>query len=102
VGAGTQRDKVAPGESGNGFTEDMASLFASMGVPTSLDFEQLIALRACVAQWLDGETPHGTVWRAGLPKTMCPEAPRAGRAVRLGCAFGSIARGTLSRAGPCT
>ena len=67
----------APGASGNVSTEDMAYLFASMGVPTSLDFEQLIALRARVAQWLDGQTLHGTVWRAGLPKTMRPEAPRA-------------------------
>jgi hydroxymethylglutaryl-CoA lyase len=68
----------APGASGNVSTEDMAYLFASMGVPTGLDFAQLIALRARVAQWLDGETLHGTVWRAGLPKTMRPEGPRAG------------------------
>jgi hydroxymethylglutaryl-CoA lyase len=27
-------------------------------------------LRAKIAQWLDGETLHGTLWRAGLPKTM--------------------------------
>src|SRR5439155_20085708 len=67
----------APGASGNVSTEDMAYLFASMGVPTGLDFEQLIALRARVAQWLDGETLHGTVWRAGLPKTMRPEGPSA-------------------------
>jgi hydroxymethylglutaryl-CoA lyase len=41
-----------------------------MGVPTGLDFDSLIALRARVAQWLEGETLHGAVWRAGLPKTM--------------------------------
>lgn len=46
----------------------MAYMFASMGVPTGLDFEQLIALRARVAQWLEGETLHGTAWCAGLPK----------------------------------
>ena len=60
----------APGASGNVATEDVAFLFASMGVPTGLDFDRLIALRAQVAQWLEGETLHGTLWRAGLPKTM--------------------------------
>jgi hydroxymethylglutaryl-CoA lyase len=60
----------APGASGNVATEDVAYLFASMGVPSGIDLNALLALRAEVAQWLDGETLHGTVWRAGLPKTM--------------------------------
>ena len=60
----------APGASGNVATEDVAYLFASMGQPTGVDFDRLLALRAHVAQWLDGETLHGTLWRAGLPKTM--------------------------------
>lgn len=60
----------APGASGNVATEDVAYLFASMGETTGLDFDALIALRAKIAQWLDGETLHGTLWRAGLPKTM--------------------------------
>jgi hydroxymethylglutaryl-CoA lyase len=60
----------APGASGNVVTEDVAYLFASMGVPTGLDFNRLIALRAQVAQWLEGETLHGSLWRAGLPKTV--------------------------------
>ena len=60
----------APGASGNVATEDLAYLFASMGVPTGLDFKALIALRAQVAPWLEGETLHGTLWRAGLPRTM--------------------------------
>lgn len=60
----------APGASGNVATEDLAYLFKSMGVPTGLDFDALIALRTRVAQWLDGETLHGTLWRAGLPRTM--------------------------------
>ena len=60
----------APGASGNVTTEDLVYLFASMGVQTGQDFERLLALRAKVAQWLDGETLHGTLWRAGLPKTM--------------------------------
>jgi hydroxymethylglutaryl-CoA lyase len=60
----------APGASGNVATEDLAYLFASMGVPTGQDFERLIALRGKVAKWLEGESLHGTLWRAGLPKTM--------------------------------
>jgi hydroxymethylglutaryl-CoA lyase len=60
----------APGASGNVATEDVAYLFQSMGVPTGLDFEALLALRTRVAQWLEGEALHGTLWRAGLPKTL--------------------------------
>jgi hydroxymethylglutaryl-CoA lyase len=60
----------APGASGNVATEDVAYLFASMGVPTGLDLDALIALRGRVAQWLEGEPLHGSIARAGLPKTM--------------------------------
>jgi len=60
----------APGASGNVATEDVAYLFASMGVTTGLDFDRLLALRAQLARWLEGETLHGTLWRAGLPKTL--------------------------------
>ncbi len=60
----------APGASGNVATEDVVYLFASMGVPTGQDFDRLLALRARVAGWLEGEALHGTIWRAGLPKTM--------------------------------
>lgn len=60
----------APGASGNVATEDVVYLFASMGVATGQDFDRLIALRAKVASWLEGEALHGAIWRAGLPKTM--------------------------------
>ena len=60
----------APGASGNVSTEDLVYMFASMGVPTGQDFDRLLALRAKVAQWLEGEAMHGSLWRAGLPKTM--------------------------------
>jgi hydroxymethylglutaryl-CoA lyase len=60
----------APGASGNVATEDLAYMLASMGIETGQDFDKLLALRAKVAQWLEGETLHGTLWRAGLPKTM--------------------------------
>jgi len=67
----------APGASGNATTEDLAYMLASMGVETGIDVERLLELRERVAGWLEGETTHGTVWRAGLPKTMKRAAPRA-------------------------
>jgi hydroxymethylglutaryl-CoA lyase len=60
----------APGASGNVATEDLAYMLASMGIETGQDFDALLALRADVAGWLEGEKFHGTLWRAGLPKTM--------------------------------
>ncbi len=60
----------APGASGNVATEDLAYMLASMGIETGQDFDQLIALRQKLAGWLEGETLHGSLWRAGLPKTM--------------------------------
>lgn len=60
----------APGASGNVTTEDLAYMLESMGIATGLHFDRLLALRANLAQWLQGETLHGTLWRAGLPKTM--------------------------------
>jgi hydroxymethylglutaryl-CoA lyase len=60
----------APGASGNVATEDVAYLLTSMGVPTGLDFQALMALRHSLAGWLEGEPLHGHIWRAGLPKTM--------------------------------
>lgn len=60
----------APGASGNVATEDLAYLFASMGIDTGIDFGKLMALRAQVAQWLAGECLHGSIAQAGLPKTL--------------------------------
>ncbi|HSV51086.1 MAG TPA: hydroxymethylglutaryl-CoA lyase [Burkholderiaceae bacterium] len=65
----------APGASGNVATEDLAYMLASMGIATGQDFDALLALRKKVAHWLQGETLHGTLWRAGLPKTMKEEQP---------------------------
>ncbi len=65
----------APGASGNVATEDVAWMFASMGESTGVDMAALLALRAQVARWLEGETLHGTIWRAGLPKTMLAKEP---------------------------
>ena len=60
----------APGASGNVSTEDVVFMFSSMGVSTGQDFNELLALRAKLANWLHGESLHGSLWRAGLPKTM--------------------------------
>lgn len=62
----------APGASGNVASEDLAYMFSSMGIETGIDFDKLMRLRAQVADWLQGETLHGTLWRAGLPKTLLP------------------------------
>ena len=60
----------APGASGNVATEDLAYMLASMGIETGLDFDALIRLRGRLGTWLEGETLHGSLWRAGLPRTM--------------------------------
>jgi hydroxymethylglutaryl-CoA lyase len=60
----------APGASGNVATEDLAYMLASMRIETGLDIAALLALRGRVAAWLEGETLHGTLWKAGLPKTL--------------------------------
>ena len=59
----------APGASGNVSTEDLAFMLASMGLSAGIDLARLLALRAQVADWLSGEELHGTLWRAGVPKT---------------------------------
>ena len=58
----------SPGASGNVSTEDLAFMLASMRLATGIDLPRLLDLRAKVARWLEGETLHGTLWRAGLPK----------------------------------
>jgi len=59
----------APGASGNAATEDLLFMLQSMGLQTGVNLPALLALRADVAEWLQGEALHGTLWRAGLPKT---------------------------------
>lgn len=60
----------APGASGNVATEDLAFMLQSMGVSTGQNLLQLLELRKKLAQWLGDEAVHGTLWKAGLPKTM--------------------------------
>lgn len=59
----------APGASGNATTEDLAFMLESMGFDTGIDLPTLLTLRQQVVDWLPGELNHGTLWRAGLPKT---------------------------------
>ncbi len=59
----------APGASGNVCTEDLVFMLESMGIDTGVHLPALLVLRQQVAGWLDGETLHGTLWRAGVPKT---------------------------------
>ncbi|RCW68023.1 hydroxymethylglutaryl-CoA lyase [Pseudorhodoferax soli] len=59
----------APGASGNAASEDLAFMLQDMGIDTGIDLHKLLALRHQVAAWLEGEVLHGTLWRAGLPKT---------------------------------
>ena len=62
----------APGASGNAASEDLAFLLEAGGVTTGIDLPQLLALRAQVTGWLAGEATHGSLHRAGLPKTFHP------------------------------
>ncbi|CAN7791540.1 hydroxymethylglutaryl-CoA lyase [Paraburkholderia hospita] len=59
----------APGASGNASSEDLAFMLADMGIETGIDIPALLALRAKVAGWLEGESLHGALWLAGLPRT---------------------------------
>ena len=60
----------APGASGNVATEDLAFMLAGMGIVTGIDLDRLLALRSDIAGWLAGETLHGALWRAGVPRAL--------------------------------
>lgn len=67
----------APGASGNASTEDLAFMLDTMDIDTGLDIKALLRLRAKVAAWLDGESLHGALWRAGLPRSVTADAATA-------------------------
>jgi hydroxymethylglutaryl-CoA lyase len=73
----------APGASGNVATEDLAYLFASMGVPTGLSIAGLLRLRGDLATWLPGEPLRGSIAGAGLPRTLQPVAAAAAASVAV-------------------
>lgn len=58
----------APGASGNIVTEDLVFLLESMGLPTGIDLEALLAARAALQAGLPGEPLYGHLPDAGLPK----------------------------------
>lgn len=59
----------APGASGNAATEDLVFMLEAMGCDTGIDLNALLALRQQLVGWIPGESTHGLLWRAGLPKT---------------------------------
>lgn len=67
----------APGASGNASTEDLAFMLDTMDIDMGLDIEALLRLRAKVAAWLAGESLHGALWRAGLPRSVTADAANA-------------------------
>ena len=58
----------APGASGNVVMEDLVFLLESMGYDTGVDLAALVEVRRFVEASLPGETFHGAIPRAGLPK----------------------------------
>lgn len=58
----------APGASGNVITEDLVFMFESMGVPTGVDFEKLMAARKLLVAGIPDEPVYGHTPMAGLPK----------------------------------
>ena len=66
----------APGATGNIVTEDLVFMLESMGLATGIDLERLLAARAILAEALPGETLHGYVAQAGLPKGFAPASAR--------------------------
>lgn len=58
----------APGATGNINSEDCAFLLESMGFDTGIDIEKLVALHYRIEAWLPGDSVHGAVARAGLPR----------------------------------
>ena len=59
----------APGASGNVATEDLVFMLEAMGCATGIELNALLVLRRRLADWIPGESTHGVLWRAGVPKT---------------------------------
>ena len=58
----------APGASGNVITEDLVFMFESMGVPTGIDLDKLMAARKLMVAALPEEPVYGHMALAGVPK----------------------------------
>ena len=59
----------APGASGNIATEDLVFMLESMGFDTGIRLDRLIAAQRTLRELLPGQTLHGKIATAGLPKT---------------------------------
>jgi len=59
----------APAASGNVATEDLTFMLEAMGHSTGIHLQALLALRERVVGWMPNEITHGSIWRAGVPKT---------------------------------
>ena len=59
----------APGASGNVATEDLVFMLETMGFDTGIDPDALIEAQQLLAEILPGQTLHGKLAGAGLPKT---------------------------------
>jgi isopropylmalate/homocitrate/citramalate synthase len=62
----------APGSVGNAATEDLVYLLESEGFRTGIDLPALVAARDELRAGLPGETLHGRVAAAGVPRTYRP------------------------------
>ena len=58
----------APGASGNVITEDLVFMFESMGVPTGIDLDKLMAARKLMVAAIPDEPVYGHMALAGVPK----------------------------------
>ena len=67
---------AAPGASGNIVTEDLVFMLQAMGIPTGIDLDRLLAVRAILAEALPGEPLYGFTPDAGLPKGFVAERPQ--------------------------
>jgi hydroxymethylglutaryl-CoA lyase len=64
----------APGATGNVVFEDLVFLCESMGFPTGIDLDKLVAVRSILKSEMPGEALYGGLARAGLP---CGTAAKA-------------------------
>ena len=58
----------APGASGNIVTEDLVFMLEAMGLRTGIDLDALLQTRDIMEQHLNGESTHGAIAKAGVPK----------------------------------
>lgn len=63
----------APGASGNIATEDLCFLLEEYGLDTGIDLERLLETRRWLATLLPGESLHGALSRAGLPRAIASQ-----------------------------